>query len=127
MNKSAEKGKNGEKFVAKYLENKGFKICRTNYHSRYGEIDIICENEKYIVFVEVKLRRKNSAIRGIECVGKSKKVKIIKTAFVYLINNFCSKQPRFDVAELNEDNVDGTLSLNYFENAFDAEVYNAFF
>ena len=122
-----ESGRKGERFVAEYLENQGFKISCMNYHSRYGEIDIIFEDEKYIVFVEVKLRRKNSAIRGVECVGKSKKVKIIKTAFVYLINNFCSKQPRFDIAELNEDNVDGTLSLNYFENAFDAEVYNAFF
>lgn len=122
-----EIGKKGENYVSEYLKKRGFKIIYRNYHSRYGEIDIICEDEKYIVFVEVKLRKKNSLIRGIEAVSKSKRIKIIKTALVYLINNTCEKQPRFDVAEIISDKKEDDLILNYLENAFDTEELNAFF
>lgn len=122
-----EIGKKGENYVSEYLKKRGFKIIYRNYHSRYGEIDIICEDEKYIVFVEVKLRKKNSLIRGIEAVSKSKRIKIIKTALVYFINNTCEKQPRFDVAEIISDKKEDDLILNYLENAFDTEELNAFF
>ena len=98
MNKSAEKGKNGEKFVAQYLESKGFKICRTNYHSRYGEIDIICENEKYIVFVEVKYRRTGQKGDPAEAVDYRKQKKISKVAEYYCWKKRKLNQPcRFDV------------------------------
>ncbi len=120
-----ESGKKGEKFVAEYLENQGFKVSCMNYHSRYGEVDIIVEDEKYIVFVEVKLRKKNSLIRGIEAVNKSKRIKIIKTALIYLMNYKCTKQPRFDVAELF-DSQNG-LTINYLKNAFDTEELDEFF
>ena len=36
-----EIGKKGENYVSEYLKEKGFKIIYRNYHSRYGEIDII--------------------------------------------------------------------------------------
>lgn len=122
-----EIGKKGENYVSEYLKKMGFKIIYRNYHSRYGEIDIICEDGKYIVFVEVKLRKKNSLIRGTEAVSKSKRIKIIKTALVYFINNTCEKQPRFDVAEIISDKKEDDLILNYLENAFDTEELNAFF
>ena len=120
-----ESGKKGEKFVAEYLENQGFKVSCMNYHSRYGEVDIIFEDEKYIVFVEVKLRKKNSLIRGIEAVNKSKRIKIIKTALVYLMDYKCTKQPRFDVVELF--NSQSGLTINYLKNAFDTEELDEFF
>ncbi len=120
-----ESGKKGEKFVAEYLENQGFKVSCINNNNRYGEVDIIVEDEKYIVFVEVKLRKKNSLIRGIEAVNKSKRIKIIKTALIYLMNYKCTKQPRFDVAELF-DSQNG-LTINYLKNAFDTEELDEFF
>ena len=49
-------GRKGEAFVEKLLKRKGFRILEKNYHSRFGEIDIIAENRQYIVFVEVKTR-----------------------------------------------------------------------
>lgn len=126
-NETREKGNKGEAFAAEYFLNKGFALCDNNYHSRYGEIDIILENNEYIVFVEVKTRKPHTLSRGIEAVNKSKRLKIIKTAFVYLLNNSSDKQPRFDVAEvIINDN--GTLEIiNHFENAFDLEEYDAFF
>ena len=47
-------GKAGEDHIAAWLEKQGYEILARNFHSRYGEIDIIAKREPYIAFVEVK-------------------------------------------------------------------------
>ena len=48
----------GEALAAELLRRRGYHIVATNYRSRYGEIDIIAENAEYLVFAEVKRRKK---------------------------------------------------------------------
>ena len=43
----------GEEYTVRYLEEQGFHIVERNWHSRYGEIDIIAVNEQYILLVEL--------------------------------------------------------------------------
>ncbi len=40
--------------VSKYLTKKGFDIVARNYHSRFGEIDIIASKGNKLVVIEVK-------------------------------------------------------------------------
>ena len=47
----------GEAIAAEYLRKKKYKIIARGYRSRFGEIDLIAQNRKFLVFVEVKLRR----------------------------------------------------------------------
>ena len=47
-------GKLGEDFCGHILAAKGYRILAQNYHSRYGEIDLIVQKEGIIAFVEVK-------------------------------------------------------------------------
>jgi putative endonuclease len=49
-----EIGKLGEEIACNFLIKQGFSIIDTNYHSRYGEIDIIAEKDSKLRFVEVK-------------------------------------------------------------------------
>ncbi|HEX3038437.1 MAG TPA: YraN family protein [Oscillospiraceae bacterium] len=113
-------GKIGEEFTAKLLKEKGYQIVDTNYHSRYGEIDIIAQDAKYIVFVEVKTREENSMINPLEAVTSSKQKKIIKTALLYLQSHKTDLQPRFDVAGLVTNANDMSIrSVNYITNAFE--------
>ena len=49
-------GKMGERYVLQMLLEQGYTFIDANYHSRFGEIDIIVKDNKYIVFVEVKTR-----------------------------------------------------------------------
>ena len=127
MNNSKDIGQNGETITLNYLLNKNYFLLEKNYHSRYGEIDIIVENEKYIVFVEVKTRNDKSISRGVESVDRKKREKIIKTAFEYILKNEKDKQPRFDVSEILVDFQNRFKSINYFENAFDLEEYSEIF
>ena len=63
-----EKGKKGEFLAARYLEEKGYTVIARNYHSRYGEIDLICRKDSYLVFIEVKARKVSSLVNPLEAV-----------------------------------------------------------
>lgn len=93
-----ERGRQGEKLVCAYLEQKGYKIVCTNYHSRYGEIDIIAENDSVIAFVEVKTRKTNSLVSGLESINSTKIRKIVLTLLDYITKHNTEKQPRIDCA-----------------------------
>ena len=48
----------GERFAAEYLRKKGYRIAAVNFRCRFGEIDIVAENGRYIAFVvDVSHRR----------------------------------------------------------------------
>ena len=114
-------GMEGEKRVANFLRKNGFSIVKRNYHTRYGEIDIIAENERFILFVEVKTRKIDSMVSGIEAVDSFKQRRIMLTANDYIVKTQCEKQPRFDIAQVTVfERKDGTVGykLKYIENAW---------
>ncbi len=114
-------GQIGEKRVAEFLRRRGFSVVKTNYQCRFGEIDIIAENSEYILFVEVKTRKVNPLISGVQAVDFKKQQRIILASQDYIVKTHCEKQPRFDVAEVTvSEKADGGMgfSLKYIENAF---------
>ncbi len=117
-------GSAGEEYAVKVLNQKGYEIITRNYRSRYGEIDIICKNDSFIVFVEVKTRGRGAMTLGREAVTPSKQRKIIKTALYYLTaNNIADLQPRFDIVEIT---VKERVRVVHIENAFDGSSFNGF-
>lgn len=111
------KGKLGEIAAAEYLRKKKYKLVDVNYTSKFGEIDLIVKNRKYICFVEVKQRSVNSIATPAEFVTPSKQRRISTTASMYLANNPTKLQPRFDVVEIyTEDNE--IKFIKHLENAF---------
>ena len=113
-------GANGETRVASFLRKQGYKILNRNYSCRFGEIDIIAEKDEFIVFVEVKTRKKDSLTTAAESVNAFKQQRILKTAEDYIVKTYCDLQPRFDVAEVYVSEEDGKIkySLHYIKNAF---------
>lgn len=114
----ADIGKAGEDFAARYLRKNGYQILERNYHSRFGEIDIIAGKGEYIVFVEVKTRKPGSMVSPLESVTPSKQRKIRQTARFYLAAHQDGLQPRFDVACVTEVPGKHGFTIEYFENAF---------
>lgn len=111
------KGKLWEIEAANFLRKKRYKLICANYKSRFGEIDLIVKNKKYICFVEVKQRDAGSIASPREFVDYSKQKKIRSTAMLYLSSNSTDLQPRFDVIEIyTEDNK--INSIKHLENAF---------
>lgn len=93
-------GRWGESVAAAYLQKKRYTIAAANYRCRLGEIDLIVEDKKYLVFVEVKLRKSAKFAQALEYVDRKKQEKIKQTALLYLSQHETEKQPRFDVIEV---------------------------
>ena len=110
-----QKGLDGEKIAAKFLQNLGYKIISKNFHSRFGEIDIIVKDKTTIVFVEVKMRSNNSFGTPLESITYSKIEKIKKTAFYFLtINNLNNVDFRIDAVEVLAN--DDKTEINHLKN-----------
>jgi len=93
-------GRWGEALAAEYLRKKGFRILEAGWRCRFGEIDLIAADRKYLCFVEVKLR-KSAAFGGAgEFVDRRKQEKLRATAELYLTQSPTKLQPRFDVIEI---------------------------
>jgi putative endonuclease len=117
-------GQLGEDYAVALLEQKGYQIIERNYHSRFGEIDIIAQNSKYIVFVEVKTRDENYQVSPLEAVTPGKQKKLYKTALLYLQSHPTGLQPRFDVIGLTITGAGFSVkSVEHIENAFLGEGY----
>ena len=90
----------GEALAAEYLRKKRYKLQGAGFRCRYGEIDLIVTNKKYIVFVEVKLRKSNQFADAKEFVDYYKQNRIRTTAEFYLSQNPTDLLARFDVIEI---------------------------
>ena len=110
----------GEEVAADFLRKKRYEILACGYRSRFGEIDIIARNRKFLVFVEVKLRKNADFARAAEFVDRRKQERLRITALVYLSQYPTALQPRFDVIEIYAPEGMDTLRprINHLEDAF---------
>lgn len=90
----------GETLAAMYLRKKRYAILASNYRCKFGEIDLIAANRKYIAFVEVKLRKSDQFAKAREFVSPAKQQRLRTTALLWLQANPDRRQPRFDVIEI---------------------------
>lgn len=115
------RGQWGEQQAAAYLKRRGYRIVGQNYSCRFGEIDVIAADRRYIVFVEVKLRGSDRFAQAREYVGVAKQERIRTAASLWLAENETGLQPRFDVIEIygNETIDPKKLDIRHIENAFE--------
>lgn len=120
MGKNNLSGAWGEALALEYLRKKKYSVEAAGYRCRFGEIDLIVRNKKFLVFVEVKLRKSNQFAQAMEFVDIHKQERIRKTALMYLADQPCSLQPRFDVIEIYAP--DGVMTkkpeIHHMEDAF---------
>lgn len=117
-----QKGALGEDAVCAELEKRGHTIICRNYRKKIGEIDIISKTGGFIVFTEVKTRKYNSLVSGLEAVNTAKQRKIVLTADVYLTENPTDLQPRYDIAEVTiARGFPVVTRIDIYEDAFTAD------
>lgn len=110
----------GEALAAEYLRKKRYEIVACGYRSRFGEIDLIVRNRKFLAFVEVKLRKSDRFASAMEYVDRKKRDRIRMTASIYLSQHPTPLQPRFDVIEIYAPEGMDTRrpDINHMEDAF---------
>ena len=114
-------GRWGEAKAAELLRQRGYTIVAAGYHCRFGEIDLIATTDKYLCFIEVKLRKDASFAPGRAAVDRRKQARLRAAAACYLAQHPENVlQPRFDVAEVYAPQGAATREpgFRYWENAF---------
>jgi len=118
MAKHLDTGRLGEDAAAEFLENKGWRIAERNWRSGRGEVDIIAwENDRLLVFVEVKTRR-GDGFGGPEASVDAKKQDLLaRTAGAYMESIEYDWEIRFDILAIFMRN--GKLQeIRHSEDAF---------
>lgn len=120
-----EQGEHTENLACQFLEEKGFKLIERNFSCRFGEIDLIMQDNDSLVFVEVRYRRSNNFGSGAETITANKQSKLIKTASAYLQQHAKLNQysARFDVVSISgpvETSNIQNITFDWIENAFGA-------
>jgi putative endonuclease len=111
-------GRAGEAAAARYLSDLGFRILKTGYRTRAGEIDIVAEEAGTVVFVEVKARSTLACGRPAEAVDRRKRMRILRAAGIFLMLAGMTERPcRFDVVEVIPG-PDGILKVTLIRDAF---------
>ncbi len=120
MGKNNLNGAWGEALAAEYLQKKHYALVAAGYRCRFGEIDLIVKDRKYLVFVEVKLRKSADFAQAKEFVDRHKQERIAMTASLYLSQNPTKLQPRFDVIEIYAPQGHATdcPQIHHLEDAF---------
>jgi len=115
-----ELGKTGEDLAVRELTARGYAILARRYRTRYGEIDIICEDDGTIVFVEVRARATGEFGKAAETVTEWKQRKVAARAAEYLTRHHVTDRPcRFDVVAI-DDALSESPTVTVYPNAFEA-------
>lgn len=119
-NERQQFGSTGERLVATYLQDRGFRILERNYRTPLGEIDLIAAKGGAIHFVEVKARRSHAAGDPFEQVTPHKQRQIIRAALAYCARRrLINPEIHFDVVSV--DHSTPTVTIDHLIDAFGAE------
>ena len=116
--KNQQRGNKAEQQALRYLLNQGLTHLESNFRSRFGEIDLILQDQETLVFVEVRFRKQALHGGAAASVDRYKQQKLIKTGLTYLQKQAPDAICRFDVIAIEEKG-----KLEWIRNAFDSDAF----
>jgi len=84
-------GNLGERLVAQAFERRGFRVLGQQIYTRFGEIDLIVQNDSEVLFVEVKTRTSRAFGLPEESVGRAKLLHL-RRSVLSLLGNFAKNK-----------------------------------
>ncbi len=112
-------GEGIEALVCDHITDLGAAVLEKNFRCRFGEVDIIARDGKYLCFIEVKYRKDIRYGSPQEAVTSSKQKHICNVSKFYLYSKYKSFDVpvRYDVIAVSpKDNI---YTINWIKNAFD--------
>jgi putative endonuclease len=121
-------GDRGERAAVRYLKTQRFRILAKQYRNSYGEVDIIAQDGRTTVFVEVKTRTSTNDGQPFEAVDLRKQEKLTRIALAWLKKHGRLEQSsRFDVVSILWPDEKGEPQIQHFRNAFEATGRGQFY
>lgn len=114
--KNWETGHLAENLAVEALKKKGLVIVETNFHNRFGEIDIIARDKNILVFVEVKAKKGVDFGAPEEMINRQKLKRVQNMATVYMKGK--NLPCRIDVVAIILSSTNELISLTHYENVY---------
>ncbi len=118
-------GATGERLAAAHLEARGFSLLDRNYRTRYGELDLVVADRRYLVFCEVKARVARSASGPLDPLAsvdwrKRRRLRWMAREWLAARADGGPHPPelRFDAIGITLDPTGMLLALEHVEEAF---------
>lgn len=114
-------GSRGQRLAERFLRRKGLRVVLRNYQCQAGEVDLICRDDRSIVFVEVKTRHagsnddRNELLFGVSIHQQRR---IHRAGRLFMRTAACSDMPcRCDLVTVRISDTDKPV-IEHFVNAF---------
>ena len=115
----------GERLAAEHLQRAGYRIVEQNFRTRYGELDIVAADERFLVFVEVKTRivhGRPGPLGPFAAIGVRKRRQVRLMAREWLASGSSGRprppELRFDAIGVSFDASGRLVELDHLEDAF---------
>ncbi len=107
----------GENLAAEFLADKGYRVLERNWHTRWGELDIIAQKSDVLVFVEVKTKIGDAFGSPEEMVNSYKLAQVRRMTEVYRVTKgFPNQEARIDVVAVVLDREHQPVRVTHYEN-----------
>ena len=108
--------------MLRYLEQRGLKLVRRNYHCRAGEIDLIMLEGATLAFIEVRYRRSTRFGHGFDTIDRRKRRHLIRSASHFLLRHprLAERPLRFDVVGVHGE-LEAGARVDWMRDAFGAD------
>ncbi len=112
----------GERLAAEHLQRLGYRIVERNYRTRWGELDLVAQYGRTLVFCEVKTRRMQQPDRSpLEALHTLKQSRVRRMASSWLVQRRdrpYAAELRFDAIGVTFDPAGRLASIEHLEGAF---------
>ena len=115
----------GEQLACDHLGARGYEMVDRNFRTRYGEIDVVASNTRFLVFCEVKtrvLQGRPGPFGPLASVGPRKRRQLRRMAVQWLADRGRPRgggeSVRFDAIGVTLSPAGRLLLLDHVENAF---------
>ncbi|MCH8621122.1 YraN family protein [Undibacterium sp. TS12] len=98
-------GDDAEQLALVYLQQAGLKLVQQNFLCKGGEIDLIMQDGKVLVFVEVRKRSSMQFGGAIASITPAKQKRMSHAAQVYLLSKKIQPACRFDVIAIDQGHI----------------------
>jgi putative endonuclease len=108
-------GRAGEEAAADFLRRRGFEILARNYHTPFGELDVVAAKEGRLVFAEVKTARAGASVDPRSQFTPRKVSHVYRAALHYLEKERPAEEPDFRFDFLVAVKREGAYTIEHYE------------
>ncbi len=117
-----DKGRQAETLALKFLQQQGLSHMQRNFSCKCGEIDLIMQDNEFLVFIEVRYRKKSHYGHPLETINYAKQQKIIKTVQYFLMKHpqYSHMPCRIDAVAISSHSSTPAEQIDWVKNAIQA-------